>query len=472
MNTAFVSLRRLGLATLLFLALPAASLHAQATRKHAAVLAEFSAAIEELIDSVSPAVVEIEVHLRVPVDSENGGRAAFFAQQRSSGSGVIVDSSGFILTNAHVVEGSREIDVSVADASRPAGKEAHRHFPAHLVGTDKETDLAVLKIDAENLPTLPFRDSDKLRQGQIVFALGSPLGLDNTLTVGYVSATSRQVKPDQPMYYIQTDAAINPGNSGGPLLDADGKIAGINTLIISQSGGSEGIGFAIPANIAHRVYDQLRKEGHIHRGTIGVIAQDINPLMSKALGLNRHPGVIITDVVPHGAAQAAGLEANDIVLAINGHPVTEAREIQAEILQHAIGEQISLDLLRGDQTVHKNVAVVERPNSPLVLADIVNGTSDLVRELGILALTLDGKITSILPETRRLDGVVVAAIPAEYAAINPGLRPGDIIYELNRTKVSTVEELRAALRGIKPGDPVALLIEHDGSLGYVSFTPE
>ena len=459
-------------AAILLLILAARSLPAQTPRQHSAVLAQFSTAIEELVDSVSSAVVQIEVHLRVPVSTENGGRAAFFAQQQSRGSGVIVDASGFILTNAHVVEGSRDIDVTVADPANPQNRERHKHFAAKLVGIDKETDLAVIKINAEKLPTLRFRDSDKLRQGQIVFALGSPLGLDNTLTVGYVSATSRQIKSDQLTAYIQTDAAINPGNSGGPLLDSDGAIAGINTLIASQSGGSEGIGFAIPANIARRIYDQLRKEGHIHRGTIGVIAQDIDPLMSKALNLNRHPGVIITDVIPHGAAEAAGVEPNDIVVSMNGRPVTEAREVQAEILQHNIGDQISLDVLRAGQPMHINVAVLERAKSPVALADIVNETSDLVRELGILALTLDGKVASVMPETRRLDGVVVAAIPAEYAAINPGLQPGDVIYELNQTKVGSVEELRAALRKIKPGDPVAILTEHDGTLGYVSFTLE
>src|SRR5579862_4300184 len=207
------------LAAILLLILASVSLSAQTARQHSAVLAEFSTAIEELIDSVSPAVVQIEVHLRVPVSSENGGRAAFFAQQQSSGSGVIVDSSGFILTNAHVVEGSRNIDVSVADPASPQNRDRHKHFAAKLVGLDKDTDLAVIKIDAANLPTLSFRDSDKLRQGQIVFALGSPLGFDNTLTVGYVSATARQIKPDQLTAFIQTDAAINPGNSGGPLLE-------------------------------------------------------------------------------------------------------------------------------------------------------------------------------------------------------------------------------------------------------------
>jgi serine protease Do len=447
-------------------------LDAQGVRKHAGALAEFSAAVEELCDSVSPAVVQIEVRLRAPVDNEDGRRTEFFAKQSASGSGVIVDAAGYIVTNAHVVQGSRDIDVSVADTSDPGRRDAHKHFKARIVGIDGETDLAVLKIDADNLPTLAFRDSDQLRQGQIVFALGSPLGLENTLTVGYVSAISRQLRPEQPMSYIQTDAPINPGNSGGPLLDMDGKIAGINTMILSQSGGSEGIGFAIPSNIAHRVYEQLRKEGHIHRGSIGVVAQDINPLMSAALGLNRHPGVILSDVLPHGAGEAAGLEPNDIVLAIEGRPVMEARQVQAEVLQRAIGDKITLDILRGGETMQKTVAILERPNSPTGLADLVNGQSNLVRELGILAMTLDEKVTPSLPETRRLYGVVVAAIPAEFAAIDPGLKPGDVIYSLNTTKVRSLDELRTALKGLKPGDPVVLLTERDGTLGYVSFTLE
>ena len=449
------------------------SANAQApTRKHANALAEFSAAVQELCDSVSPSVVQIEVRLRAPVENEEGRRTGFVANQRASGSGVIVDGAGYIVTNAHVVEGSREIDVSVADSSDATRKDAHKHFAARVIGTDRETDLAVLKIEAQNLPTLDFRDSDTLKQGEIVFALGSPLGLENTLTVGYVSATSRQMRADQPLAYIQTDAPINPGNSGGPLLDIDGKIAGINTLIISQSGGSEGIGFAIPANVVQRVYEQLRKEGHIHRGTIGVVAQDIDPTMSQALGLNRHPGVILSDVLPHGAADAAGLQPGDVVLAIDGRNVTEARQVQAQIMQRAIGDNIAFDVQRGSEKLHKTVAVVERPNSPLVLADLVSGQANLVKELGIFALTLDEKVTPSLRETRRLNGVVVAAIPAEYAAMNPGLKAGDVIYSVNSTKIASLEELRAAMAMFRAGDPVTLLVESDGSLGYVSFKVE
>ena len=449
----------------------AATLQAQSPRPHAAALAEFSAAVEELCASVSPAVVQIEVRTRTQVSGEDERHAGYFAKESASGSGVILDPSGYIITNAHVAE-SRDISVSVADTSDPSRKDAHKHYPATIVGTDKETDIALLKIDATGLPTLSFLDSDTLKQGEIVFALGSPLGLDNTLTVGYVSATARQLTAEQLVAYIQTDAPINPGNSGGPLLDINGKVAGINTMIYSQSGGSEGIGFAIPSNIVSRVYEQLRKDGHIRRGTMGVVVQDVDTKMSQALGIARHPAVILADVVPHGSGEAAGLEQGDVLLAFDGKPITQTRQVQAAILQHKPGDTVTVDIQRGGETLQKSVALLERPNSPVALADLVNGQANLVRELGILAMTLDEKVTAELPETRRLYGVVVAAIPVEFAALNPGLSPGDIIYELNTSKIHTLGELRDALAALKPGNPVVLLTERDGSLGYVSFSFE
>ena len=440
--------------------------------KHASVLAEFSSAIEELTDKVSPAVVQIDVRAREIVNREDGRTAAFVAEHQTSGSGVIIDPSGYILTNAHVVRGACEVDVIVADPSNKDQKDAHKHLRARIVGTDAETDLAVIKVDAQNLPVLPFRDSDTLRQGQMVFALGSPLGLENTLTVGYISAVARHLQADRPMTYIQTDAPINPGNSGGPLLDSEGRVAGINTLILSVSGGSEGIGFAIPANVAGSVYRQLRAEGHVHRGAIGVISQDISPVLSAALGLDRHPGVIFADVLPHSAAEAAGIQAGDIVLALDGRPVTKALDIKGAVFQKRVGDSVVLDLLRGHEKLQKTVTIVERPRSPGTLADLADDDSNLIRELGILALTLDDKVTLILPDLRRLSGVVVAAIPEEFVGLNPGLEPGDVIYEFNHTPIRSLEDLRAALKSKKPGDPIALLTEHEGTLGYVAFKLE
>ena len=239
-------------------------------------LAQFSASIEDLARASSPAVVQISVQGRAPLEEGGAQQAGFTADQRTTGSGVIVDPDGYIVTNAHVVIDARHIDVSVIERG-PSGQPAkHKHLPATTVGLDRETDLAVVKIEAKGLPALSFLDdSETLKQGQLVLALGCPLGLDNSLTVGFVSAPVRYLSPDKPNFYIQTDAPINPGNSGGPLLDIAGHIAGINTMIMSQSGGSEGIGFAIPSNIVQRTYEGLRKNGRIRRGEIGVIPQDI-----------------------------------------------------------------------------------------------------------------------------------------------------------------------------------------------------
>ncbi|HEY3839221.1 MAG TPA: trypsin-like peptidase domain-containing protein [Bryobacteraceae bacterium] len=427
-------------------------------------LADFSDAVQSLASHASSAVVQISVHGRRRLDDDSPRRAGYVAESQTKGSGVIVDSSGYIVTNAHVVEGARTIDVSVS-ATR-------QHYPATIVGLDPDTDLAVLKIPADDLPKLDFANSDAVKQGQIVVALGSPLGLENSLTVGFVSAPMRYLRPDSPMFYIQTDASINPGNSGGPLLDIEGHIAGINTMILSQSGGSEGIGLAIPSNTVRGVYEALRKDGHITRGSIGVISQDISPVMAHALGLAREKGVIVSDVAPHGSAEAAGLLPGDIVLAVNDHPVTEARQVMAVVFACHTGDQLLFDLQRGAQRVEKKVAVLDRAEAPKGLADLAARQGELVRPLGILALNLDARVNAALPGLRRLSGVAVGAIPTEYAAANPGLQAGDVIYEINGKPVESVARLNAELSARTVGQPVALLVERDGTLSWVPFEYE
>jgi serine protease Do len=436
-------------------------------------LAQFSASIEDIARASGPAVVQISVQGRAPLEEGGAQQAGFTADQRTTGSGVIVDPDGYIVTNAHVVIDARHIDVSVIERG-PSGQPAeHKHLPATTVGLDRETDLAVLKIEAKGLPALSFlNDSETLKQGQLVLALGCPLGLDNSLTVGFVSAPVRYLRPDKPNFYIQTDAPINPGNSGGPLLDIAGHIAGINTMIMSQSGGSEGIGFAIPSNIVQRTYEGLRKNGRIRRGEIGVIPQDITPTLASALGLDRDSGIILSDIVPHGAAEASGLEPGDIVLAVDGKPIEQSRQLMAVVFQHAFGEEITLDIQRGKERLRKTVAVLTRPRSPEDLEELASRDAHLIRRLGVLALTLDERVTPILPDLRRLSGVVVAAIPAEFAGLNPGLIAGDAIYELNGSRIGTLEDVRTALDGKKTGAPIALLIERSGQLVYVSFELE
>ncbi|MCE5311352.1 MAG: trypsin-like peptidase domain-containing protein [Acidobacteriales bacterium] len=432
-------------------------------------LAEFGAAIEEVARNASPSVVQLEVRTRAPLDEDEEEPAGFLAQKTVSGSGVIVDPDGYIITNAHVVKGATRISVSVIDHGPQAHAEGHRHVPGKIVGLDRETDLALLKIDAHNLPTLAFFDSESVRQGQVVLALGSPLGLENTLTVGFVSAPVRHLRPDHPMFYIQTDAPINPGNSGGPLLDSEGRIVGINTLILTQSGGSEGIGFAIPSNVVSRVYRELRAGGRMRRGAIGVIVEEVTPTLATALGLERHSGVILSDVAPHGAAEAGGLQTGDLILNVNSKPMTSSLRFTATIFQHRIGDQLSIDILRGHDRLTKVVTVLERPPEPGKLEDLASGTAQVVSRLGIMAATLDEKVTAILSDLRRLEGVAVVAIPAEYAAFNPGLQPGDVIYEFNGKRIASLEELNSALSEKKSGDPVALLLERGGQLVYQAF---
>jgi serine protease Do len=436
-------------------------------------LSQFSASIENLARASSPAVVQISVRGRGPLSEGGVQKAGFVADQRATGSGVIVDSDGYIVTNAHVVIDARHIDVSVITGGQSGQPAKHKHFPATTVGLDRETDIAVLKIEAKGLPTLSFlADSETLKQGQLVLALGSPLGLDNSLTVGFVSAPVRHLSPDKPNFYIQTDAPINPGNSGGPLLDIAGHIAGINTMIMSQSGGSEGIGFAIPSNTVRQTYQGLRKDGRIRRGAIGVIPQDITPTLASALGLDRDSGVILSDIVPQGAADTAGLEPGDIVLAVDGRPIDHSRQLMAVVFQHVFGDEITLDIQRGKEHLKKTVAVLARPRSPEDLEELASRDAHLVRRLGVLALTLNEKVTPILPDLRRLSGVAVAGVAAEFVGLNPGLIAGDVIYELNGSRIGTLEELRTALDGKKAGAPLALLVERSGQLIYVSFELE
>jgi serine protease Do len=434
-------------------------------------LADYSTAMEALAQSASPAVVQILVQTLAPLGNGDSQRAGFVSEREATGSGVIVDPDGYIVTNAHVVRNARRIDVNIL-RSDERGEEPHGHLvPAKLIGLDRQVDIAVVKIEGKNLPALSFVNSDNLRQGQLVLAVGSPLGLQNSLTHGVVSATVRQLNPESPMVYIQTDAPINPGNSGGPLLDIEGRVAGINTMIYSESGGNEGIGFAIPANLAKDVYQRLRKDGRIRRGSIGVIPETITPTLGAALGLDRDAGVILSDVAPDSAADTAGLEPGDVVLSVDGKPMREARDLALAVFQRAPGDQMTMEIQRGKERMSKTVAVLERKSEPSQMEDLANSAT-LVRQLGILAVTVDEKVTAILPDLRRLSGVAVAAVPAEYAGLNPGLVAGDVIYSLNNRRIASLDELRDALKDKKSGDAIALQVERFGQLIYVTAALE
>jgi serine protease Do len=273
--------------------------------------------------------------------------SSLVARQSGLGSGVVLTGDGFIVTNHHVVQGARRISVRIPVEAEP-GKEGQsivkqhgRRVEARLVGFDTETDLAVLKVDGKALPTLSLADSHTLGPGQLVLAFGSPLGLQGSVTMGVVSAVGRQLTPESNVVYIQTDAPINPGNSGGPLVNAAGKVVGINTSIRTVSGGNIGLGFAVPSNIVRHVVDQLRKHGRVRRGIIGVNAQTMTPVLASALRLDRDSGVVLADVYPGGPADRAGLRVGDIVLSLGGKPMENGRQFSVNVYLRAPGEKIS-----------------------------------------------------------------------------------------------------------------------------------
>jgi serine protease Do len=429
-------------------------------------MGDFSAMLQDLVVQVDPAVVQV---LTRGFASQEDGETSLLRSRRGNGSGVVVDPSGYIVTNAHVVGNARDVQVllpELADGEQPFSsviKPSGRLLPAQVVGMDRETDIAVLKIAGDNLPHLRFADSEKVRQGQVVIAFGSPFGLENSVTMGIVSSVARQVRTDDPMIYMQTDAAINPGNSGGPLVDAEGRIVGINTFIVSPTGANDGVGFAVPANIAQAAYEQIRKDGRVRRGQMGVVAQSITPAMAEALALPQPWGVVLSDIVPKGAAEAAGLQPMDIVLSMDGKVMENARQFGVNIYQHA-GDTVTLELLRQGQRITKRVAVLERPRDPDRILAHLDGENSVIAPLGILGVSLTPEVMTLLPPLRRFSGVVVAGLLADFATEENSLRAGDVIYEANRQRVADLQGLREIAGAWRSGQPVALLIERMGQL--------
>jgi serine protease Do len=455
---------------------------ASAQTKHAAVgdgvdsLQQLSTSMELLSKRVSPSVVQIfSTGYNLDSDRERNN-TNLFSRRSSSGSGIIIASDGWIVTNAHVVEGSRQIRVRLnqeGDVSASQnGRSRHALLEAKLVLADRDTDLAFLKVDATDLPTLKLSDSSELRQGQVVLAFGSPLGLDNSVSMGVVSSIARQLDPDSPTIYVQTDAAINPGNSGGPLVNTGGEVVGVNTLILTQSGGNEGIGLAIPSNVIRSVYSQVRKEGHVHHHGIGMSARNITPTLASGLGLSREDGVLIEDVIPQSPAQNAGLMPGDVVLSVDKKPVRNIRQLALGLYSYAVGENAKLEIQRGQQRISYEIPVVEKEDLQGRLADLVTKGQNKIPQLGILALTLDERLLPMLPPLRNRFGVVVAAKESEGAYLGEGPLPGDVIYSVNGTLVDSVDSLLSALDALKTSDAIVLQVERLGSLHYVALETE
>jgi serine protease Do len=436
-------------------------------------LVHLSASVADLVARARPAVVQVATTSYVAGDAAS--RGALLAAQRGTGSGVVVSADGYIVTNAHVVEGARRVQVAFA-APGPGPEDPKsivlppgRIVGAQVIGVDRESDLAVLKVAESGLPFLAFGDSENLRQGQLVIALGSPLGLEGSVTLGVVSAVARQVRQEDRMVYVQTDAPINPGNSGGPLVDVSGNVVGINSFILSQSGGNEGVGFAAPSNIVRTVFEQIRKAGRVSRGDIGVSAQTVTPALASGLGLNRSWGAVIADVVPNGSADRVGLRTADLVLTLDGKVIENARQFHVNLYPHAVGDTVRLEVLRGAERRTFDVTVAERPGDAGRLADLVTPERNVITPLGILAIDLDDGIARTLGPLRARGGVVVAAAVPGGGAVADPLVPGDVIYSLNQRPVTGLDSLRAALAALAAGAPAVLQVERQGRLRFVSF---
>jgi serine protease Do len=441
------------------------------------ILVELNSALEGLAAKVSPAVVQILVTGFGEAREEDRSQTAFIVRQHAVGSGVIVDPDGYIMTNAHVVEGAQRIRVALpipmgdSGGQVPIGK--RRILEAKLIGQHKETDLALLKVDETDLPTLTLMSQERPHVGQLVFAIGSPEGLQNSVTMGVVSALARQADPTKAMTYIQTDAPINPGNSGGPLVDMNGSVLGINTFILSEGGGSEGLGFAIPARVVEFVYRSLRKYGHVHRVEIGATTQEITPALAEGLDLPQRWGVMVVDVKPDGPAASAGLKIQDIILSADGRRIETLPSLASALYLHRVDQTVKMEVLRGKERKTLYIPAIEQHDQMDQLLDQINPANSLIPRLGVLAIDLTGDLGKKLSADLRIpSGVIVVGRAAELIVPDSGLQAGDVIHQLNTTPISSVAALRAAVNQLKTGDAVVLQIERDNGLMFVSFEME
>ena len=395
------------------------------------------------------------------------------SHQRKIGSGVIVDSDGYILTSAHVVEGAQRIRVALPEppGTSPLQMSAvgrTRILDAALIGLHRESDIALLKVETHNLLALPLAATRTVSPGEVVLAIGSPDGLQGSVTMGIVipygdnreSRCADGVHPD--------GRSINPGNSGGPLIDLDGNVIGLNTFIMSKGGGSEGIGFAVPARIVRFVYDNLRRYGFVQRAEIGVSAQEITPTLAAGLRLSRDWGVVIADLAPAGPAAAAGLKLQDIIDAVDGHQVVGLPGFAAALYLHPADEDLKLEVLRGQEKIAVVLPATQHKDGRYDLADLID-PRNVIDGLGVFVVALDDRFRSPFSTPRSSSGVLVIAKSPGLNVYTSDLRPGDIVYRVNQQGVESIQQVRSLLQRMRPRQPVALQVERGGQLQYIAF---
>jgi serine protease Do len=444
------------------------------------ILQQYDQAIDQVAEQAMKSVVEIEVtgYGAADHDQDQGSQSQALARQRTIGSGVIVDPDGYIITNNHVIAGALRIRVIIAPATvemvngNTQLRNPQRVYEARLIGSTKYADLALLKIEEKGLPFIPLPNSFDFRLGQTVVAIGAPEGLDHTVTRGIISAVGRQPDVDRPMVYVQTDAPINPGNSGGPLIDRNGHLVGINTFIVTSGGGSEGLGFAIPEPIVRFVFQELREHGSVSNVTIGAHAQTITPALAAGLKLPQDWGVILSDIDHDGPAAKAGLEAMDIVTAVDGIRIDSLPKYTALLYIHKRDTPVSFDLLRKGKPL--TVAVNAARATPAIdnLSDLIDPKKDLIVSLGVFVIDLKHSQLAAALNLRSDNGVLVAGLLDGEPAVAADLSVGDVIRAVNGTALENTQQLQQTLSGLKPGDAVALEIERQGVLQYVAFEME
>lgn len=433
----------------------------------------------EVVNRVSPAVVTIRTESRsrsprqFPFMDDPFFRRFFGdrlptvpeQRQRGLGSGVIVSTDGYILTNHHVIDGAEEIEIEMT---------GRQPLDAKLVGSDPPSDLAVLKINASDLTALALADSDKVQVGDLVLAVGNPLGIGQTVTMGIISAKSRRTGLSNGSFedFLQTDAPINRGNSGGALVDSNGNLVGINSQILSPSGGSIGIGFAIPSNMARDVLDQLLKNGEVRRGHLGIVVQPVTEDMAANLSLNNVRGLIVSQIQPGSAAERAGMKRGDVILALNGNAVSDPNSFRNDVAGTPPGNTVTLRVLRegNEQELRATLEefkVEERPVSP-VRNNSSESRGDQTGKLGLAVQPLTPAIAQQLGISAETQGLVVVEIDPAGPAADSGIQRGDVIEAINQQPVRTVAEIRTALE--RSGDkPVLLLVNHKGTTIFLTI---
>jgi serine protease Do len=435
---------------------------------------ETSRAFSEIVSAVSPTVVNISTTKVIRRDTKSLFDDPFFDlfspfhdfgltkkwKEQSLGSGVIVSPDGYIITNNHVVEQGEEIKVTLFD---------RRTFKGKIVGADPKTDIAIVRIDAHDLPTLTWGDSEKLQVGEFVLAIGNPYSLSHTVTMGIISAVGRaNVGIADYEDFIQTDAAINPGNSGGPLVNIKGELIGINTAIFSRTGGYQGIGFAVPSNMVRIVIDQLVQKGKVTRGWIGVTIQDLTPELSQKFGLKKTSGALVSDVAKDSPAGKAGIKRGDIIFEINGKEIKDVSSLRNMVAQSKVGSEISMKILRSGHEYAIKVFIVELPREVAeVVQDKVQNDTEAEILAGLTVMDITKEIIKQLGFNKDERGVVVVRVEPGSPADEAEIKRGDIIKEMDEKEVDDMEDFNRIASNIKKNETVLFFINRGGKRFYV-----